>query len=123
MSVPLVSVSGLTKYYYDSSGAVVEACKEISFEAHAGEVFGLLGTNGAGKTTALRMLSTVLRPTAGDAVVAGFSAVKDPDGVRKSIGFLSSDTGIYGRLTGREMMEYFARLHGMTEDLTARENS
>ncbi len=111
----LVSVEHLSKDYLDSLGHVVRACQNLSFEAHGGEVFGILGTNGAGKTTALRMLSTVLRPVSGDARIAGFSITTQPDQVRRSIGFLSSDTGVYGRLTAREMMEYFGRLNGMSE--------
>jgi sodium transport system ATP-binding protein len=113
----LVSVIGLGKDYYDASGKVVHACHDLSFKAHRGEVFGILGTNGAGKTTALRMLSTVLRPTSGEAFVAGYSVLTSPDQVRKSIGFLSADTGVYGRLTAREMMEYFGRLNGLAEDV------
>ncbi|HEY3294345.1 MAG TPA: ATP-binding cassette domain-containing protein [bacterium] len=115
ISDTLVSVQHLRKDYYDSLGRVVTACRDLTFEAHAGEVFGLLGTNGAGKTTALRMLSTVLKPTAGDAHIAGHSVLGEPDAVRKSIGFLSADTGVYGRLTAREMMEYFGRLNGLSE--------
>lgn len=116
MSPAAVSAHSLSKDYFDSTGNVVRACIDLSFHAHAGEVFGILGTNGAGKTTTLRMLSTVLRPTSGDALVAGHSIVRDPDRVRESIGFLSSDTGVYGRLTPREMMTYFGRLHHLPEN-------
>src|SRR5512140_813402 len=119
MSEAAVSVRDLCKDYYDSLGRVVSACRNLSFDAHAGEVFGILGTNGAGKTTALRMLSTVLRPSSGDALVAGQSVLTSPDSVRKSIGFLSADTGVYGRLTAREMMEYFGRLNGLSEEVIA----
>ncbi|MFZ5433643.1 MAG: ATP-binding cassette domain-containing protein [Calditrichota bacterium] len=114
-----VAAKDLAKNYYDASGQTVHACQALSFEARRGEVFGLLGTNGAGKTTALRMLSTVLRPTGGDAHVVGHSIVHEPDRVRSTIGFLSADTGVYGRLTAREMIEYFGRLHGLTESVIA----
>lgn len=120
MSVPAVSVRSLSKDYADSQKGVVHACQDISFDAFPGEVFGILGTNGAGKTTTLRLLSTVLRPTRGEASVAGCSVVSQPDGVRKSIGFLSADTGVYGRLTAREMIEYFGRLNGLDLALISR---
>jgi len=115
MSHPAVSASFLSKTYFDSGGRNVTACSEVSFEANPGEVFGILGTNGAGKTTTLRMLSTVIKPTSGDAAIAGCSVVKQPDRVRAEIGFLSSDTGVYGRLIPREMIEYFGRLHGLSD--------
>lgn len=117
MSEYAVSARQLSKDYIDAGGNLVRACRELTFDARAGEVFGILGTNGAGKTTALRMLSTVLRPTSGDAVVAGHSIAREPDLVRRAIGFLSSDTGVYGRLTPREMMQYFGRLHNLSESL------
>jgi sodium transport system ATP-binding protein len=117
MNAPAIEVQNLAKDYYDAHGKVIHACDGLNFTAHSGEVFGLLGTNGAGKTTALRMLSTVLKPSGGRAVVAGFDVVSHPGEVRKHIGFLSSDTGVYGRLTAREMMEYFGRLNGLPENL------
>jgi sodium transport system ATP-binding protein len=120
MPVPAVSVRSLSKDYLDSKKGVVHACQDLSFDAFPGEVFGILGTNGAGKTTALRLLSTVLRPTRGEACVAGHSVVSQPDDVRKSIGFLSADTGVYGRLTAREMIEYFGRLNGLDLTLISR---
>lgn len=115
MECPAVRAFLLSKTYFDSGGKNVTACSDVSFEANPGEVFGILGTNGAGKTTTLRLLSTVLKPTAGDAAIVGCSVVKQPDRARAAIGFLSADTGLYGRLTAREMMEYFGRLHGLPE--------
>jgi sodium transport system ATP-binding protein len=111
----LVRVTGLGKEFADGLGEVVRACQDLHFAAGAGEVFGLLGTNGAGKTTALRMLSTLLAPTSGDATLAGHSIVSAPEAVRHSIGFMTADTGVYGRLTAREMIEYFGRLHALPE--------
>jgi sodium transport system ATP-binding protein len=120
MPAPAVTVRSLTKDYVDSRKGVVHACQDLSFDAFPGEVFGILGTNGAGKTTTLRLLSTVLRPTRGEAAVAGFSVVSHPEFVRKSIGFLSADTGVYGRLTAREMIEYFGRLNSLDDAVIAR---
>jgi len=111
LSEVLVQVYGLTKHFQDKKRGVVEAVKGISFEAHAGEIFGLLGPNGAGKTTALRMLATILTPTAGTASIGGADIVSNPDGVRRKLGFLSGDTGLYARLTACEMVEYFAMLY------------
>lgn len=116
---PLVQVDRLGKTFHDRSRGLVEAVREISFEAGAGEIFGLLGPNGAGKTTTLRMLATILHPTTGRARVAGYDLSRAPTEVRRSIGYLSSDTGLYGRLTPREVLRYFARLSGYPPDLMA----
>ena len=111
----MIEACDLVKIFYDSRRGEVRAANGISFECYAGEIFGLLGPNGAGKTTTLRMLSTVLRPTSGTARIAGFDVVQKPLEVRRRIGFLSGSTGLYGRLTARETLEYFGRLHGMAE--------
>jgi sodium transport system ATP-binding protein len=91
----------------------VNAVDGISFTAKPGQVFGLIGDNGAGKTTTLRMLSTVIAPTGGSANVAGYDVTKDPAKVRASIGFISGTTGLYGRLTPREILTYFGGLYGL----------
>lgn len=103
----------LKKHFIDRKRGRIDAVTGVSFEAHYGEIFGLLGPNGAGKTTTLRMLSTILTPTGGSAAIAGKDIISDPDGARRSLGFLSGDTGLYDRLTAREMMEYFGKLYGM----------
>lgn len=80
-----------------------------------------MGINGAGKTTLLRLLSTVLRPDSGSAEVAGYRIDVDPQKVRANIGFLSTSTALYGRLTAREMIEYFGGLYGLAgPDLRSR---
>ncbi|NQZ11111.1 MAG: ATP-binding cassette domain-containing protein [Algicola sp.] len=86
---------------------------DVSFECEAGQVLGLLGPNGAGKTTTLRMLSSALKPDSGLIAINGVDVVKKPLLARKKIGFLSGSTGLYGRLTARENVEYFGKLHGM----------
>ncbi|MCQ8876792.1 ATP-binding cassette domain-containing protein [Pseudoalteromonas shioyasakiensis] len=87
--------------------------RNVSFHCNKGEVLGLLGPNGAGKTTTLRMISTALTPDEGSISIAGHDIIKKPLYGRKSIGFLSGSTGLYGRLTVKENIEYFAKLHGM----------
>jgi len=91
------------------------AVRDVSFRAETGSILGLLGPNGAGKTTLLRMLSTALKPSAGTARFDGVDVVESPLEVRKRIGFLSDNTGLYGRLTAREMIEYFGKLHGLKQ--------
>jgi len=111
----LVQARGLGKTYGGGKGQRTVAVDEVSFSCRAGQVYGLLGPNGAGKTTTLRMLSTVLTPTHGTAVVAGHDVCLEPGQVRAAIGFLSGNTGLYGRLTPREVLTYFGRLHGLEQ--------
>ncbi|MHC5209979.1 MAG: ABC transporter ATP-binding protein [Planctomycetota bacterium] len=109
----IVSAWGLTKVYRGSRRQRTVAAEDVTLTCRTGEVFALLGPNGAGKTTTLRMLSTVLTPTSGTAILAGHDVVKHPGDVRQSIGFLSGNTGLYPRLTPREVLRYFGRLYGM----------
>jgi sodium transport system ATP-binding protein len=88
----------------------------ISFEANAGEIFGLLGPNGAGKTTTLRIICTLLSPDAGTVEVLGFGTHTAPEEVRRRIGVVTADIGVYPRLSARENVEYFARLCGLSGD-------
>jgi len=120
-AVPLIQVERLCKSFRDLRRGIVYAVKDVSFEAGPGEIFGLLGPNGAGKTTTMRILCTVLRPTRGTARVAGFDVVEQASAVRQHIGFMSANTAIYDRMTAWELVSYFGRLYGMTEEhLSAR---
>lgn len=112
----MVNVRALSKRFQDKKKGEVVAVDRVTFECRPGEIFGLLGPNGAGKTTTLRMLATVISPTAGEAEVAGHDIVKDPQGVRQSIGFLTGSSGLYERLTPREVVAYFGALYGMSEE-------
>jgi len=97
----------------------VKAVDGVSFTARDGEITGLLGPNGAGKTTTLRMLYTLMTPDRGQVLVDGIDAAVDPLGVRRQLGVLPDARGLYKRLTARENIDYFGRLHGLPEDLLA----
>ncbi len=91
----------------------IDALKGVSFTAADGEITGLIGPNGAGKTTTLRILYTVLTPDRGTAEVDGFDTVAATRDVQRRIGVLSDSRGLYARLTAREHIRYFGRLHGL----------
>ena len=118
----LLRVHGLTKTFKLSSKQqklektkekVRTAVNDLSFTAYKGEIFGLLGPNGAGKTTTLRLLSTLIRPDKGDALVDGFSVVKEPDQVRSRIGFLTSELKLEDCFTPNYLFDFFSDLHGV----------
>lgn len=109
----MIEVHHLAKSYEDPDGGIINAVTDATLTCNAGEIYGLVGPNGAGKTTTLRCLSTILTPTAGTAAIAGYDITRQSEKVRRSIGFLSSAIGLYGRLTPRETLTFFARLYGM----------
>ncbi len=104
----MIQVEGLVKRFNP-----VEALSGLDFTARDGEVTGLIGPNGAGKTTALRILCTVMRPDEGIAQIDGFDTVGQRLDVQRRIGVLPDTRGLYPRLTAREHIRYFGRLHGM----------
>jgi sodium transport system ATP-binding protein len=110
---PAVRVINLKKTFFDKKSGEVKAVDGISFEANYGEIFALLGPNGAGKTTTLRMMATVLKPTSGYVEIDGFNVLDNPLEVRKRIGFLPGDSGLYHRLTPRELVIFFGRFSGL----------
>lgn len=112
----MIHIDNLTKIFHDTKRGEVRAVDGISLDIPPGKIFGLLGPNGAGKTTTLRILGTVLQPTAGRAEVCGVDVLRDPVGVRRKIGYVSANTGIYERMTPREMIRYFGTLYGMTDE-------
>jgi sodium transport system ATP-binding protein len=112
----MIHVAELTKHYADLRRGKLVALDGISFNAQEGQIYGLLGPNGAGKTTALRIISTVLRPTSGSASVNGCDVVTQPSQVRRQLGFISTGTGVYDRMSAWELVEYFGRLHGLADD-------
>lgn len=111
----MIEARNLCKRFQDKKRGVIRAVENVSFRCQPGQIYGLLGANGAGKTTTLRMLATILEPSDGTAVVAGHDIVEHPEKVRANVGFLSTATALYARLTAQEMVEYFGRLYGMDE--------
>ncbi|MCE2767386.1 MAG: ATP-binding cassette domain-containing protein, partial [Fimbriimonadaceae bacterium] len=90
------------------------AVEGATLEAHPGQILGLLGKNGAGKSTLLRMLSTVITPTSGEAWVGGHHTINDSSKVRQNLGFMSASTALYGRMSPREILNYFGELYGLS---------
>lgn len=109
----MVRTEGLTKTFHDPKRGEIRALQAVDFAANPGEVVGLLGQNGAGKSTFLRILSTAIRATSGTASVAGFDVAIQPERVRASLGFLSNSTALYGRLSPRESLTFFGGLYGL----------
>ena len=103
----------LRKPLKDGSRTVV-AVDNISFSVEEGEIFALLGPNGAGKTTTLKILATLLKPTSGTAKVAGYDVLAERDAVRRNIGIVFQEPALDTRLTGRENLDFHARMYGLT---------
>lgn len=107
----MIEVRNIAKGFGD-----VQAVRNISLRAEDGRITALLGPNGAGKSTTLRILSTMIAPDSGSALVDGIDVQSEPLKVRKSIGVLPHNSGLYDRLTGVENICYFGRLQGLSED-------
>ena len=122
----ILQVQGLRKTFQLSSKQqklektkekVRVAVDDLSFTAYEGEIFGLLGPNGAGKTTTLRMLATLIRPDSGDALLDGISVTKEPDKVRASIGFLTSELKLEEFFTPNFLFDFFSDLHKVPSEV------
>jgi len=107
----MIEVSSLKKSFGE-----VEAVKDVSFSAGDGSVTGLLGPNGAGKSTTLRMLYGLLRQDAGSATIDGINIMENPRDAQRRMAVLPDTLGLYARLTAREHVRYFGRLHGLDGD-------
>lgn len=112
MSIPVISASQLTKRFGDFT-----AVNAISFEVGAGEIFGFLGANGAGKTTAMRMLCGLSIPTSGQASVAGFDVYKQTEEIKRNIGYMSQKFSLYEDLTVRENIRFFGGIYGLKNQI------
>jgi ABC-2 type transport system ATP-binding protein len=104
---PVIATSGLSKDYGSGRGLF-----GLDLEVQQGEVFGFLGPNGAGKSTTMRLLLDLIKPTSGAARILGLDTVKDSLEIRRRVGFLPGDLALYGKLTGRAMLDYLAQLRG-----------
>ena len=112
----MIFTEDLTKHFDD-----FVAVNGIHLDVPQGQVLVLLGPNGAGKTTTVRMLDSILVPTRGRALVAGFDVVKDAEEVRSRVGVLTEHHGLYGRMSGDEYLEFFGKLYGLQrQDYLAR---
>jgi heme ABC exporter ATP-binding subunit CcmA len=116
----MIVIAGLTKVFPNPDGTEKTAVDHVSFRLDAGQIYGLLGPNGAGKTTTLRMISGLLRPTEGRVYIAGKDVTDDPQSVKRMIGYLTANTGLYTRLSVREFLEYFATLYSMPREAARR---
>ena len=107
----IIQVEDLTKMFGDFT-----AVNDITFEVKKGEIFGFLGANGAGKTTAMKMLIGILTPTSGKAQVADFDVYKNPDNIKKNIGYMSQKFALYDDLTVKENITFFGGIYGLTRE-------
>lgn len=106
----VIKTNQLTKRFGD-----FVATNSITFEVHAGEIFGFLGANGAGKTTAMRMLCGLLKPSSGEATIAGFDIYKQTESIKKNIGYMSQKFSLYEDLTVRENITFYGGIYGLTD--------
>jgi ABC-2 type transport system ATP-binding protein len=106
-----IEVHHLTRRYGD-----FVAVNDVSFDVGKGEIFGFLGSNGAGKSTTIRMLCGLLRPTAGTALVGGIDVTKDPEGVKRRIGYMSQRFSLYEKLTVDQNITFFGGIYGLSAD-------
>lgn len=109
MAESVIQTEKLTKRFGDFT-----AVDAISFNVAPGEIFGFLGANGAGKTTAMKMLTGLLAPTSGEATVAGFDVYKQTESIRRSIGYMSQRFSLYDDLTPRENIRFFGGIYGLS---------
>ena len=106
-----IEVRNLTRRFGD-----FVAVNDISFDVRAGEIFGFLGSNGAGKSTTIRMLCGLLRPTSGTAIVGGIDVTRDPEGVKRRIGYMSQRFSLYEKLTVDQNITFFAGIYGLSKE-------
>src|SRR5690606_18928685 len=105
----VIQVEGLTKMYGDFT-----AVNAITFDVKKGEIFGFLGANGAGKTTAIKMLIGISNPTSGKATIAGFDVYTNAEDIKRNIGYMSQKFALYDDLTVRENITFFGGIYGLT---------
>ncbi len=101
----------LTKIYTN-----VPALDHISFDFKEGEIIGVIGHNGAGKTTLLKILSGLITPTSGDLTVNGIDVIKDPDGIKAALGYLSEESRLYETMTVNDYLRFFGEIYGLDQE-------
>ncbi len=109
----MVEVTGLRKAYKRNDGTMVDAVKCVDLAIHRGEIFSLLGPNGAGKTTLISMISGLIPPTEGDALIGGHSITKEPLAAKKLMGFVPQEIALYPELSARQNLTFFGQMYGM----------
>lgn len=112
----MITVDNIEKEFRTSKNEINNVLKGLNFKVNKGEVYGLLGANGAGKSTLLRILSTMMRPTRGTFSINNYDGLNEPMKIKQSIGFLSTETGIYDKLTPRELLTFFGKVSGIEKD-------
>lgn len=110
MKEVVIKTENLSKHFGDFI-----AVNDISFEVESGEIFGFLGANGAGKTTAMRMLCGLSKPTSGKATIAGYDIYKDTENIKKNIGYMSQRFSLYEDLTVAENINFFGGIYGLSD--------
>ena len=110
-----IKTRGLTKFYGSTLGV-----KDLNLEVSSGETFGFLGPNGSGKTTTVRLLNCIIKPTSGTAKVGGYDIVSEPEKVKRITGLLPETPGVYEKLSAREFLEFIGGLYGVPEDTLKR---
>jgi ABC-2 type transport system ATP-binding protein len=110
-----ISAEGLTKKFGQFT-----AVNAISFDVYEGEIFGFLGANGAGKTTAIKMLTGLLKPTSGEAVVAGLNVFTETERIKRNIGYMSQKFSLYEDLTVAENISFYGGIYGLSNEEIAR---
>ncbi|MEP7291483.1 MAG: ABC transporter ATP-binding protein [Chloroflexota bacterium] len=113
MQETLVQVRGLAKEFKRTSGETFFAVKDVDLDIRRGEIFSLLGPNGAGKTTTISMISGLLAPTRGDALIGGHSITKDPIAAKKLLGVVPQEIALYPVLSARQNLDFFGKMYGM----------
>ena len=121
MHETLVQVRGMSKEFKRSTGEKFFAVKDVDLDIRRGEIFSLLGPNGAGKTTLISMISGLLTPTQGDALIGGHSITKEPISAKRLLGVVPQEIALYPQLSARQNLDFFGKMYGMgTADRTQR---
>lgn len=110
---PIVQTQNLSKRYKRADGTEIEAVKNVDLTIYAGEIFSLLGPNGAGKTTTISMISGLVEPSEGDALIGGHSIIKEPIAAKSLMGFIPQEIALYPELSARQNLKFFGQMYGM----------